>query len=109
MAIYIDQQQAKEAAQNPAAARMRRHDFGIDMKASSVGSALNGALVTKVAPHSRADEAGIMEGDILLRIGDANINNPDDVQPAVAAIAEDSRVTIKLTRKGAPIWVSAQF
>lgn len=70
---------------------------------------LTGAMVTAVAPHTAAAEAGIRLGDILLRVGDTGVNDPSDVQRATAAIAHGAIVPVKLTRQARPFWVNVQF
>jgi S1-C subfamily serine protease len=69
-------------------------------------------MVKKVAPHSVAADAGIQVGDILLRVGDAGVNEPSDVKTSVAAVTAVTAgdvVPIKLMRKATLIWVDAQF
>ena len=88
--------------------------LGIDLaklSATALGGedGLTGAMVTTVAPHKPAAEAGIRQGDILLRVGDVGIDDPGDVQSAVADVAPGAIVPIKLTRQARPVWVNAQF
>jgi len=47
--------------------------------------------------------------DILLRVGDTGVDDPGDVQRAVANLAPGAIVPIKLTRQRKPVWVNAQF
>jgi S1-C subfamily serine protease len=73
------------------------------------GNGYNGARVKTVALHGIAAEAGVQQGDILLRVGDAGINDPADVQTAVGAAVPGSTVEIELMRNARFIRLSAQF
>jgi membrane-associated protease RseP (regulator of RpoE activity) len=73
------------------------------------GNGYNGARVKTVALHGIAAEAGIQQGDILLRVGDTGVNEPADVQSAVGAAVPGSTVEIELMRNARFITVSAQF
>jgi hypothetical protein len=70
---------------------------------------VTGAMVTVVAPLSAAAGAGIQQWDILLRVGDTSVDDPGDVQRAVAQIAPGAIIPIKLSRQARPLWVSVQF
>jgi PDZ domain len=77
------------------------------LAAKAFGS--DGARVAEVVPRSAAAEAGIMQGDILLQVGDRDINDPDDVQTALSAVTPGAIVAIKLMRNARFIWVNVQF
>jgi PDZ domain len=77
------------------------------LAAKAFGS--DGARVAEVAPRSAAAEAGIMQGDILLQVGDRDINDPHDVQTALSAVTPGAIVAIKLLRNARFIWVNVQF
>jgi hypothetical protein len=88
--------------------------LGIDMGTLAITSlggmdGVTGAMVTAVAPHSAAAQAGIRQGDILLRVGDASVDDPGDVQSAVVAISPGAIVPVKLSRQARPLWVNVQF
>jgi membrane-associated protease RseP (regulator of RpoE activity) len=118
IAIYVDANQVPDVVPSdasPAASVSTgsRATLGIRMiptAARAMGiEGADGATVTAVAPHSAAAQAGIKEGDILLRVEDTDVNDPDDVQTAVAALAPGSTVAIRLMRKARVIWVYVQF
>jgi Zn-dependent protease with chaperone function len=82
-------------------ATMSSRAFGVE--------GVDGAMVTAVAPESVAAAAGIKVGDILLRVNDTPINDPDDVRTAVATADRGSIVEIRLMRNARPVWVNARF
>lgn len=57
-----------------------------------------GVRVTLVSEGGPAAQAGVQEGDVLLRIGDREIKQASDVSAAVRAARPDSKGTIKLRR-----------
>lgn len=84
--------------------------LGVRMTAiAAKGFGSDGAKVVEVAPRSAAAEAGIMQGDILLQVGDRDINDPGDVQTALSAVTPGAIVAIKLLRNARFIWVNVQF
>jgi PDZ domain len=118
IAIYVDANQVAEVVPtdaSPAASVSTgsRATLGIRMipiAAIAMGiEGVDGASVTAVAPHSAAAEAGIKKGDILLQVGATDVNDPDDVQTAIAALVPGSTVPIKLMRRARVIWVNVQF
>ncbi len=59
-----------------------------------------GAVIEDVSPESPAEAAGLQEGDILLSIGDTQIEALGDLTRAVAATDPDSSVRVTLLRRG---------
>lgn len=67
----------------------------------SVGLAdSGGALVQQVAAGSPAGQAGMQSGDVLTRVGDRPIADPDDLLAAVQSASIGDQVTIAYTRDG---------
>jgi len=88
--------------------------LGVDLTKLTVTSlggvdGLTGTMVLAVVPHSPAENADIRQGDILVRIGDAGINEPADVLDAVARIVPGSVTPVKLTRQARSFWVNVKF
>jgi membrane-associated protease RseP (regulator of RpoE activity) len=88
--------------------------IGVDLtKLTSTGiggmDGANGAMVSSVLPHSAAADAGIRQGDIVVRVGGTPINDPTDVQNAVCRAPSGDAVDVKLSRQAQPIWVSVRF
>jgi Zn-dependent protease with chaperone function len=80
------------------------------MPATTVGlEGVNGVLVSEVVPQSAAAVAGIVPGDILLRVDGMSIDNPDDIKVAVADAVRGSMVEVKLLRRALPVWVHVQL
>jgi S1-C subfamily serine protease len=65
--------------------------------------------VSEVVPQSAAAVAGIVPGDILLRVDGMSIDNPDDIKVAVADAVRGSMVEVKLLRRALPVWVHVQL
>jgi S1-C subfamily serine protease len=112
--VQLDKSSSKLDVGSAASTSARTHAvFGVDLTKLAVTpfgvDGFTGAMVKKVAPHSVAADAGIQVGDILLRVGDAGVNEPSDVKTSVAAVAAGDVVPIKLMREARLIWVDAQF
>jgi serine protease Do len=50
-----------------------------------------GLAVMAVEPGGKAAEAGLAEGDIILKVGDETVNRPDDLKRALAAASKAGR------------------
>jgi membrane-associated protease RseP (regulator of RpoE activity) len=64
---------------------------------------VQGARVTQVLTGSPADKAGIKIGDVILRVDDAWVTNPDDLIREVRDRDPGDRAMILLERDGRPI------
>jgi S1-C subfamily serine protease len=62
-----------------------------------------GVLVLAVEPTSPAADAGLQPGDILQSIDGKAVGTPPDAASAIASAKENSTVTLKLLRSGAPL------
>jgi membrane-associated protease RseP (regulator of RpoE activity) len=60
----------------------------------------DGVLVSDVTDRSPADEVGIRQGDILVRIGDEEIDDVQDATEYVRSLAPGTRVAITVFRDG---------
>lgn len=58
-----------------------------------------GALVIDVSPNTPAARAGLEAGDVIVRAGGREVNDPDDVQRALRG-AEEGRVALEIVRQG---------
>jgi Do/DeqQ family serine protease len=65
-----------------------------------------GAVVTQVLPHSPAQQAGLLVGDIISSINGVPIKNANDVINVIAFLRVDSNATINVIRQNKPISVT---
>ena len=57
-----------------------------------------GVKVTEITDESAAKKAGIKEGDIITKIGDTKIEDPDELSEAVRKHKPGEKVTVTLLR-----------
>ena len=69
---------------------------------SGLPAAARGAMVLDVYPGSHAQQAGLQTGDVLLKIGDADILDADDLRTREAAMKPDTKVHLSGLRAGQP-------
>lgn len=82
------------------AARLRR-SVGLDER--------SGLLVRGVVDGSPADEAGIKEGDLLVRAGDRELLSPDDLFGALAEVKPGDDLVVGLVRGADELDVTVPF
>jgi len=63
------------------------------------GGQQEGALVIEVAPETPAARAGLQPGDVIVRAGDEEVSDPEDVRRALNA-AEAGQVELEVIRQG---------
>lgn len=59
-----------------------------------------GVLITEVVDNSPAGISGLQAGDIIIKINDQRISNPDELQFTIRSFEPDEKVNITLIRKG---------
>lgn len=64
-------------------------------------SAPSGALVGQVEPDSPAARAGLRAGDVVTKVGEANVANPRDLARAIGDARPGSEVRLSVQRDGA--------
>ncbi|SJM90571.1 DegQ family serine endoprotease [Crenothrix polyspora] len=67
-----------------------------------------GVLVQEVGKGSARD-AGIMRGDVILRIQNKVINDTDDFNKAINNMAEGKSVAVLIQRRGSPIFLALKI
>ncbi|MPZ65350.1 MAG: trypsin-like serine protease [Pseudonocardiaceae bacterium] len=81
-------------------------DLGVNA-ASVTDGASDGARVQNVQQGSAAATAGIVEGDVIVRVGDRAVATADELEVAVRENDIGARVPIALVRDGRPLTVTA--
>ena len=71
-------------------------DFGLTVQPSEDKS---GVAVTDVDPNGQAAEAGIQPGDVILRVGNADVKTPADVEKQVADAKASGLKAVRLMVK----------
>ncbi|MGD8429786.1 MAG: DegQ family serine endoprotease [Ectothiorhodospiraceae bacterium] len=66
--------------------------FGIKRK--------EGALVAQVSPGSAADEAGIQQGDVIVKVNGETVDNANDLANAIGLLQIGDEVDLQLIRDG---------
>ncbi|MEE9465316.1 MAG: Do family serine endopeptidase [Candidatus Neomarinimicrobiota bacterium] len=61
---------------------------------------MNGALVVRVVDDSPADDAGLMEEDIILKVGDTEIRDSGHLRNVISTSRPGERVKLTLIRNG---------
>ena len=69
-----------------------------DLRAEFGIKASKGALVRSVQPGAPADGAGLQPGDVITRVGDADISSSDDLGTAVRRHKSGDKVEIRWQR-----------
>ena len=62
-----------------------------------------GALVNQVQPDSPADKAGILHGDVIVRVNDVEIESAQQLRLIISQTTPGSEVTVGLIRQGKPL------
>ncbi|WP_411567344.1 S1C family serine protease [Rhodococcus sp. IEGM 1370] len=78
---------------------MRHPDFGVNAR-SVINDTSAGAEVANVRSGGPAQEAGIVEGDVITKVGDRTVGNADELVVAVQATTIGESVPVQLVRSG---------
>jgi len=60
----------------------------------------HGVKVVEVVPNSAAEKAGLKEGDIITKINDEEIDNPEKLSDVVASFKPKEEITVHYIRNG---------
>jgi serine protease Do len=66
-----------------------------------------GALVTSVVKESAASRAGLKAGDVIVKVGDHDVESSDDVARTIRSL--EGRVAIGVVRKGSRLTLNAEL
>jgi Do/DeqQ family serine protease len=69
----------------------------------------SGALVTDVAAHTAADEAGIKHGDLIMAIDGQSIDNPETLGYRLGTKPLGGKATLEVLRNGKPLSLSLKL
>ena len=61
---------------------------------------LKGVYIAGVNPSSAADEAGIQEGDVILKVNNIEVNNTSELQGTVARYRPGDEISVTYSRDG---------
>ena len=78
---------------------MKHPDFGVNAS-TVVNDMTSGAKVENVKANSPAQRAGIVEGDIITKVGDREVTNADELVVAYQSQPIDATVNVQLVREG---------
>ncbi|MDJ0358710.1 trypsin-like peptidase domain-containing protein [Rhodococcus sp. H29-C3] len=79
--------------------KMQHPDIGINAR-SVINDATSGAEVANVRAGGPAQEAGIVEGDVITKVGDRNVTSADELVVAVQSSRIGESTPVQLIRSG---------
>jgi len=85
--------------------RVRHPDLGVNAASVTDGTS-DGARVQNVQQGSAAAEAGIVEGDVIVRVGERAVATADELEVAVREFEIGAPVPIALVRDNRPLTVT---
>ena len=65
-----------------------------------------GALITEVEPGSPAAPAGLQQGDLIVRVGRANVSNANDAAKELGTIRSGGTALLRVVRNGQQVFVT---
>jgi serine protease Do len=74
-----------------------------------VPNGTNGAVVREVEPGSPAESAGIQAGDVIVGVGDKQVDSPSAAANAIRSAGKDHAVALRIMRNGQPIFVGVNL
>lgn len=84
--------------------RVIRGYFGVNSSlqysAKQLGVADKGIFVTDVTPNGPAENAGIRQGDVVLKIGNIEAETPTQLMEAIAEMKPNTKVKVSVLRQG---------
>jgi S1-C subfamily serine protease len=93
---------SKRAARNAEPASVDKGTLGIGVERNS-----NGLVITQVNPDSRAAEAGLEEGDVILEVNRQPVQSAEDLRAAVRKTT-DRPVLLLVEREGRSLFVTVK-
>ena len=84
---------------------VRHADLGVNARSVTDG-ATDGAQIQNVAANGPAAVAGVVEGDVIVKVGDRPIAGADELVVAVREREPGETVPVELVREGRPLTLS---
>ncbi len=78
--------------------RVARGYLGVSTSAAARGE--HGAMIVAVQPGGPADRAGMAAGDVIVRLGDRSVEQPEDLAGATMELEPGAKVPVELMREG---------
>jgi S1-C subfamily serine protease len=91
---------AAPPAQAPAASPAAKSYLGILVEPTAKDAARSGAMVRAVAPESPAARAGLMKGDLIIKVGARDVNDAKALVEAVGSHKVGEKVVLHVLRDG---------
>jgi S1-C subfamily serine protease len=88
--------------------RVRHPDLGVNAASVTDGTS-DGARVQNVQQGSAAAEAGIVEGDVIVRVGERGVATADELEVAVREFEIGAPVPVALVRDNRPLTVTVML
>jgi len=88
--------------------QMRRGSLGVQLQdlsadlATAFGIPPHGAVVTKIARRSNAEQAGLRVGDVIIALNGREVNSARDLRNNFGLLAVGARVELRILRNGRP-------
>lgn len=76
---------------------LRRGFLGVELDETELSG---GSLIAKVIPGSAASRAGLREGDLILSVGDKEVNSVNQTRVAISQTAPGTKLPLKISRAG---------
>ncbi|RMF67609.1 MAG: PDZ domain-containing protein [Calditrichaeota bacterium] len=76
------------------------HELNADLAAYFHVEENGGALITDVFEDSPAEDAGLKAGDVIVKVDDEEISDPDDLTDTLEEYEEGDVVTVEFVRNG---------
>ncbi|MDR1821070.1 MAG: trypsin-like peptidase domain-containing protein [Oscillospiraceae bacterium] len=81
----------------------------VDKQAALYYNMVEGAFVNKINPGSAAEKAGIQQGDIITRLGDAEVTSSETLIAAKKKFHAGDTTTVVVNRKGQELTLTIVF
>ena len=77
----------------------------------NLNSNAHGVVVANVTPGSHADESGVQAGDVIVRVGNQQVDSPSDAASKIKAAQQAKRAAVPLlvTRNGTTYYLALQL